>query len=184
MLHPAVPTRTRMTAEQYDQLPESNEPMQLIDGELVMAPAPIPAHQSTSGDVYMLVRSLIPNGRVFYAPIDVEFDAENIPQPDIVWVADNSRCRIGEKRLYGPPDLIVEVLSPGTALMDKRDKFLLYEKYAVSEYWIVAPIERYVEVYTIVDGRYLLQGVYGVDDSFQSAVMGGVSVEVKRMFTS
>ncbi len=164
-------TRSRMTAAEFFELPETNLPMALIDGEVIMSPAPVPKHQSTSGDFYNFLRTNVPNGIVYYSPIDVALDEENVVQPDIVWVAENSRCVIGEKRLEGPPDLVVEVFSPGTVRLDKTTKFKLYERFAVYEYWMIDPIEQYVEVYHLQDTAYILQGVYGPEDTFESRIL-------------
>src|SRR5687768_16231992 len=129
-----VQERTRMTADEFFQLPETMQPTELIDGELIASPTPTPKHQLAVGAFFTLIHGLIPDGVVLFAPLSVYLDEENIPEPDVMWVAENSRCVITEKRLEGPPDLIVEVFSPGTAKRDKRDKFKLYEKHGVREY--------------------------------------------------
>jgi Uma2 family endonuclease len=91
---------------------------------------------------------------------------------------------VTEKRLEGPPDLIVEVLSPGTERRDKKDKFELYQRFGVREYWIMHPQEEYIEVWRLENGVLVRQGVYGPDESFVSAVLGGKTVELKGIFVS
>jgi Uma2 family endonuclease len=175
-------TRTRMTAAEYLALPETSRFEELINGELIVTPPPVTGHQEINGNVYFLVRTLMPNGKVFHPPTGVYFDDDNIPEPDVVWVAENSRCKIGEKLLEGPPDLIVEILSPSTARNDKVEKFQLYEKFGVPEYWIVDPVHKLIEAWVLDGGRYVLQGVYGVDDTFASAVLSSKVVDVKLIF--
>lgn len=172
----------RMTAAEFFELPESNLPVELIEGEVIMSPAPIPKHQRVSRRSVILLDSLIPDGEIFDAPIDVYFDDDNVVQPDIVWVSANSRCVVTEKRLEGPPDLIVEIFSPGTERRDKKAKFDLYQKYGVREYWMMDPEEEYIEVYRHENGFFVRQGVYGPDESFESAVLGGKTVELKAVF--
>lgn len=174
--------RTRMTAAEFDQLPETNTPTELIEGELIVSPSPMPKHQRVSRCTVGVLEDLIPNGEIFYAPMDVYFDDENIPQPDIIWVAEGSRCKITDKRLEGAPDLIVEIFSPGTVSRDKIGKFELYERYGLREYWMIDPNEAYIEVYRHEDGRFIRQGTYAPGSTFESAVLGGKSVTVAALF--
>lgn len=178
----AVQVETRMTAAEFFELPESKQPIELLEGELVMSPTPVPNHQRVVGSTYVYLRQIVPNGEVFIAPLDVYLDEDNVPQPDVMWVAEGSRCVIGEKRLEGPPDLVVEVFSPGTASKDKKKKFQLYQKHGVPEYWMMDPLERYIEVHRLENGRYALQGVYEPGETFESAALGGKAVEVKALF--
>lgn len=77
--------------------------------------------------------------------------------------------------------MIVEIFLPGTAHRDKSDKFRLYEQYGVSEYWMVDPLEAYVEVWVWHEGRFGLQGVYGPADQFSSVVLRA-EVVLARVF--
>jgi Uma2 family endonuclease len=165
-------TRPRMTAREFFELPETTQPTQLLDGEVLVSPTPVPKHQRLSGRLFRLVEDIVPHGVVFYSPIDVYLDEANVPQPDIVWVAEGSRCRVTDKRLEGPPDLVIEILSPGTARVDKIRKFRLYERFGVREYWIADPLEAYIEVYTLVDGQFRLHGIFGPEDTFTSPLLG------------
>jgi Uma2 family endonuclease len=174
-------SKTRMTASEFFQLPETNTPTELIDGELTMSPSPVYQHQFVSGELFTLLKKLIPNGVVLYAPMDVHLDEINVVQPDILWVSDSSRCTLEGQHLYGPPDLVIEIFSPGTVKRDKKDKYLLYERAGVLEYWMVDPIEQYVEVCILKNGEYVRQDVYGPDDSFESPVLGK-TVELKGIF--
>ncbi len=169
---------TRMTAKAFFELPETNLPTELIDGQLIVSPAPIPDHQNASIELIILLRGLIPNGKLYHAPIDVYFDEANIVQPDILWVAENSLCFIGDKRLEGAPDLVVEILSPSTARRDKNKKFLLYEKHGVREYWLVDSQAQYIEVWRLEDGKFVPKGVFGPDETFVSAVLGDKMIDV------
>lgn len=171
-----------MTAAEFFELPESDQQLELIEGEVIALPTPIPNHQRRVGRLYRLIDDLKPDGEVFIAPLEVYLDAHNVPQPDIVWVASSSRCRVTDKRLEGPPDLVVEVLSPGTELKDRRDKFNLYQRFGVREYWLVDPVENFIEVYRLQDGAFVRQGVYGPDESFESAALGGKTVSLTGIF--
>lgn len=172
----------KMTAAQFFELSETNQIIELLNGDLIASPPPILDHQRLVGNTYILLRQLIPDGEVFIAPVGVYLDEDNVPEPDVVWVSANSRCLVTDKRLEGPPDLIVEVLSPGTERRDKKDKFELYQRFGVREYWIMHSQEEYVEVWRFENGVFVHQGVYGPDESFVSAALGGKAVGLKGIF--
>jgi Uma2 family endonuclease len=168
-------TQTRkMTASEFLALPESNLHHELIRGEEIMAPSPTGKHQRLLGRFYKLIDRLIPDGEVLVAPMDVQLDESNVPQPDIIWVAEHSACHWagGDKYLQGPPDLVVEIFSPGTFRRDKKDKFRLYEKFGVREYWMVDPDEEILEIWTLRNGRFELIDVFGPADSCESPLLG------------
>lgn len=178
--------KTRLTAEQFFPIQaESDERLELIDGEIVVAATPIPDHQ----DVILNIASLLKDvsktngGKVHIAPLDVVLDDDNIIQPDVVWRAPQSRCQRTDKRLEGAPELVVEVLSPSTARYDKSIKFALYERHGVNEYWIVDVANQSIDVWTLKDGQYARQGSYAPGETFASAVLGGAEVDVTAIFT-
>ncbi|MFN8418011.1 MAG: Uma2 family endonuclease [Anaerolineae bacterium] len=170
--------RTRLTAAEYHELPETTQSMQLIDGEVILSPSPEIVHQRTSRSALLYLETRIPNGELLYAPMDVEFDEHNTPQPALFWISEGSRCVPAENGKYyvGAPDLIVELLSPGTALQDRRDKFRLYERHGVREYWIIDPHERLIESWSLVDQKYVRIGVFGDEDKFTSPLLGEIEV--------
>jgi Uma2 family endonuclease len=173
---------TRMTAAEFLALPETNQPTELLNGVMIVSPSPVPNHQLTSNHLEMLVVALMPNGTMFHAPIDLYLDDANIPQPDIVWIAENSRCVIGKKYLEGPPELVIEIFSPSTERKDRKDKFNLYQRFAIPEYWMVDPELEFIEVYVLENGLYKRLGVFEPGDSFVSPILGGKSVEVSKIF--
>ena len=174
--------KTKMTAAEFFQLPETTQPTELIEGELIVSPSPIPEHQFANQDLVILLRGLIPHGRVVYAPMDVVFDDENTVQPDIFWVAQDGRCQQTDRHFVGPPELIIEILSGGSVRLDRVKKFQLYERHGVTEYWIVDPLQQYVEVYVLADGKYTLQDIYEAGDTFTAPVLGGKTVDLKQVF--
>ncbi len=174
----------RVSAAEFDELTASDERrFELIEGEIIeMAPPTIP-HQNVVLNAAFTLKPLIPDGRIFVSPIEVYLDENNIPQPDLVWVAAHSICKIEHKRLVGAPDLVIEILSPSTAKRDKTAKFALYEKYGSREYWIVDPEYNNVEVWRRGANGFERQGVYGADDTFASAALDGKTVEVAPIFS-
>jgi Uma2 family endonuclease len=173
---------TKMTADEFLQLPESQTLTELIDGEIVVAPAPEIGHQIASARSYDVIKALAPGGTVLFSPVDVLLNERDIVQPDILWISPESNCSIERKYLVGAPDLIVEVLSPSTALRDKGVKFRLYEAHGVHEYWIIDPAAQYVEVWQRSGEKFERHGVFGAGESFVSAVLGQKAVEVSEIF--
>lgn len=173
--------RTRMTAAEFFELPETTQITELLDGELIVSPTPVPVHQRLSRRLARLVEDKMPHGEVFTAPLSVYLDEANIPEPDVIWVAANSRCKVGEKYLEGPPDLVIEILSPSTSKRDKEKKFDLYERFEIYEYWIVDPANEDLTVWILEQGNYKRLGVFKSGDTFTSPVLGQ-AIEVKEIF--
>ncbi|MBL8155104.1 MAG: Uma2 family endonuclease [Anaerolineae bacterium] len=173
--------KTRIPAAEFLELPESNLPRQLLDGEIIDMAAPELTHQDIVLNLGIFFRRVekANGGKTYIAPVDVVLDDYNVPQPDALYLVPGSRCQPqGSRRLQGPPDLIVEVLSPGSRILDRRDKFRLYQRAQVREYWIVDPEERQIEVWQHDGERYARLGdVFLPGETFTSAIVGVVSTD-------
>ncbi|MBN1429638.1 MAG: Uma2 family endonuclease [Anaerolineae bacterium] len=177
----AIPAR--VYAREFLALPESKLPTELLHGEVIMSPAPELRYQELVFALAKLIEELAENGKVRLSPVDVYLDDENVVQPDVLWTTPNSSCRVVDgKYLSGPPELVVEVLSPGTARHDRGKKFTLYEKYGVREYWLADLMSDYVEVFVNGESGFIRLGLYGSDESFVSPVLGNTSVDLKKAF--
>ncbi len=172
-----------MTAEAFLALPESNLPHELIEGILFVAPAPELGHQSVTGDVFVFLK-LLKIGLAFLSPVDVRIDDENVIQPDVLLLTSDFTAKTANRKyIMGAPDLVVEVLSPGTSRRDRGEKYELYEKHGVLEYWIIEVNERYVEQFVRQGDRFVRGGVFGPEDSFHSPLLN-VQVPVAQFFAS
>lgn len=165
-------TLTRMTHEQFMALPESNLPRELIDGVLIVSPAPKDEHQRAVTRLIVLLSQALADGELRTAPTDVHLDAANVVQPDVFWVSDaNPLCSLGHDGYWhGAPDLVVEILSPSTAERDRGAKFSLYERSGVREYWLVDLDSTAIDVYTLTNNRFTLRGAYYQGQSFTSSL--------------
>jgi Uma2 family endonuclease len=166
-------TLTRLTATEFMAL-EFDDPFirQLLNGEIVLTNTPTPKHNRTSNRInYLLVR-LIPSGEIVVAPTGLILTDIDVPQPDLFWVMEGGTCDEGPDGYYGAPALIAEVLSPSTAKRDRGYKFDLYESAGVPEYWIADADFEYIEVYTLVNGKYQRVGLFEKGEQFTSPVMG------------
>ena len=173
--------RFRMTAAEFRELPETNTPVELIEGEIVTTPTPVYSHQQTVFTTAKWIDANARNGVTVISPMDVYLDEQTVLQPDIFWVSDNSKsCRLQEGYWYGAPDLVVEVLSPSTAVKDRGVKFDLYEQHGVREYWLVDPLGRFIEVWMLQQGRFTQLGAYEAE--FTSPILGDKAVSLQGLF--
>jgi Uma2 family endonuclease len=179
------PPQGSWTYDDYAALPDDGRRYEIVNGVLIMAPAPTPEHQDIVGMIfhYLLVQVKFAGlGRVFTSPIDVDLGPKNVFQPDVVVLLNEHLDRIGEKKIVGAPDLVVEVASPSTALIDRVSK---YEKYAlagITEYWLVKPEQQSVEVFTLDNGEYHSRGIFRGQDTLPSRVVPEFPVRVEQFF--
>ena len=137
------------TVDDYLQL-EEGLLAQLIDGQLVMSPAPTPKHQLVSGNLYSILKEQL-KGIIFYSPIDLYLDNENVLQPDLVFVSNRNKEIITDRGIEGVPDLVIEVISPSNSFIDRNTKRKKYLALGVTEYWIIDPNNETLEIYTPKD---------------------------------
>jgi len=145
-----------------------DERWEIINGKVYsMTPAPKIKHQIISRNFVWKFgeqKNKLKNCQLFEAPTDVVFDDENVVQPDILIVCDKNK--ITENCIKGAPDLIIEIVSENTELKDKREKFLLYEKFGVKEYIIVFPDREYLERYVLENKKYSAPEIFNWDEEF------------------
>jgi len=180
----ATTEKKKYTYADYLKTPD-DERYELIEGELLITPSPVTRHQRISRKIeFMLEKCVTENdlGEVFDAPYDVYLDAENVVQPDLLFVMKESLNIIGEKNIQGAPDLVIEIISESTAYRDLVQKKKLYARFGVKEYWIVPPEASSVEVYTLKDNTFSLQTTYGRDDTLRSPLLQKLGIELKKIF--
>ncbi len=182
----AVQPITRISADEYYQLPEyvTNDLIELIEGEVVIGVPPNTKHQSAVGETFFIFMTCAKTlgGKAFTAPIEVYLDAYNSYEPDVLYLAPDTKCVIKEQRLVGAPDLVVEVLSRSTAKNDRESKFRAYEKFGVREYWIIDPVNAYLDVYILEGTGFVKMGTFVAGDTFASTVLNNYVVDVSSIF--
>jgi Uma2 family endonuclease len=183
MASPVV-EKKKYTYEDYLKTPDDKR-YELIEGELLMTPSPIPQHQRISRDLeFELLRFVKANnlGEVFYAPCDVYLSDENVVQPDILLISKERLDIIGEKNIKGAPDLVIEIISESSAYRDMVQKKKLYAKFGIKEYWIVIPEEGSVEIYVLKDSSYQPYRTYSREDVLESPFLKGLKIELTEIF--
>jgi Uma2 family endonuclease len=172
----------RYTWADYQSWPE-DERWELIGGVAYgMAAAPSIRHQDVVLDlVSRLKQQLRGTGcRPFVVPTAVRLSDRDVVEPDILVVCDPAK--ITASHIEGPPDLIVEVLSPGTSAKDLRPKKALYERAGVREYLVVDPLEHYAIRFLLGADGYDKGTVFAWDEVLTFATLADVEVPLWGLF--
>ena len=174
----------KFTYEDYLNTPDDKR-YELIDGELILAPAPRRDHQRVDMRLGWRLGMFVEEnglGVVYSAPRDVVFSNTDIVQPDLMFIS-NERMHIDtEAEVWGGPDLVVEILSPSTAARDRTAKRALYAEHDVSEYWIADPDVRTIAVMLLGEQGFETVAVYGEGDTLVSPTLPGFSILVDEVF--
>jgi Uma2 family endonuclease len=167
---------------------DTDERYEVIDGIAYAMASPTAAHQIISGELFGEIREFLKEKpcKVFAAPFDVRLFPEEdncdttVVQPDILVVCDKSKLKDG-KACKGAPDLIIEVLSKSSVIMDRKVKMEVYRDAGVREYWVVDAEAREVLVNILNNGRYV-STVY--KDSVPSSVLSGLTIDLNAIRAS
>jgi Uma2 family endonuclease len=134
-------SRMRWTYDEYMRLPTSGSMrFEVIDGELAVTAAPSGQHQRMVTNLIVTLGPFVHKrrlGTLLVGPIDVLFAAGDYLQPDVVFVKADREHLVSSRGIEGPPDLVVEILSPSTAHRDRGIKLARYRHFGVPDYWIV-----------------------------------------------
>jgi len=174
-----------LTVEDYRQLPETGPRYQLIEGDLYMAPAPNRYHQDISLNITVMLANFLAkhrSGKLYEAPFDVYFDEFNAYQPDIIFVSKKNLEILTDAGAEGAPDFIVEILSPKTALLDKKHKRKVFARSGVKELWFVDPETRQVDIYFLQKDAEHPAATYSDKDTFTSPHFPGLNIKGATIF--
>lgn len=165
--------------------PSRPERYEVVDGVLYAVPSPSALHQICVGWFlhFLTTHVKLPGlGHVFVAPFDAEFGPKDVLQPDVVVVLNARASIITDSRIVGVPDLVIEVVSPGTASYDRREKWDTYARAGVPEYWLADPGTRTVEVLRWHRGDFRSLGVFQNGATLPSSVLPNLPVTVEQFF--
>lgn len=178
----------KLTYKDLQAMPNDGKRYELIDGEVYITPSPSWRHQEILGNIYIALRTFVEErdlGKVSLAPLDVVFDQRNALQPDLLFVRKDRLNVIQHGHIEGPPDLVIEVLSPSTASYDRDTKIQVYARSGVSEIWFVDPESRTVDVLNLgADGRFILTAHLSGDGAIAAAVLPGLPLSLRQVFAS
>jgi len=177
------PKRKVWTYEDYLNL-EDEKRYEVINGRLKEMPAPGFEHQDVLTVLILKLRTFADakgSGKVLPAPFDVILSKTTVVQPDIVFISNDNLKNIKRGRLFGSPDLVVEIISPGSYYRDRYEKFSIYEKHGIKEYWIVYPGEKVIEIWCLKEGKYILRSIAAEKGEVESCVLKGLKVKVEEV---
>jgi len=172
--------------QDYLNLPDDGKRYEVINGELIMVAAPNTIHQNIIIKIIYEIEGYLRKqkmGKIFCAPTDIKFNDTNVVQPDILFISQDRLNIITENNIVGAPDLIMEILSPGTAYYDLLEKKELYEQCGVKEYWIVDPKKQRVDIYINVGQQFDLNQRVELEGVLKSSVMKGFEVKIENIFS-
>lgn len=177
--------KTRATSRDFFRLGEGTL-AQLINGEIIISPAPKILHQDIGGRIYAQILTLTEkdnSGKVFISPIDVRFSDNEVYQPDIVFISNSQSTIIKDWGIDGAPNLIIEVLSVSTAYYDLTHKKRVYEDFGVKEYLVVDPMELTLEQFYYKDREgFISNGLFRNEGEIPSKTLPGLLLNLKEIF--
>ena len=177
--------KIKFTVNDYMTAPEDKR-YQLLDGEMILAPAPTTRHQAISIRLATALFQFVSQnnlGQVWTAPYDVVLSDYDVAQPDILFVSNQRAHLVTPANIQGAPDLVVEVLSPGTQQYDRGYKRSLYARHGVREYWLVDPAAETVEVQAESDEGLTPVAAYGRGEILISPLLPGLSIGLAGVFS-
>ena len=182
----AIQSRS-LTYDDLQRMRETrDERLELIEGEIVVTPAPAPLHQVIAHRLAVMLDQAIDPvdfGVIMQSPLDVFFEDHTVVQPDLAVLLRNRMDRFGPQKVEGAPSLAVEILSPSTSARDREVKRELYARHGVPEYWLVDHDARTVTVFSDPrEGRFHTETL--ASTTAVSATIPGLSVDLKALFAA
>ena len=141
-----------LTYQDYLQMPDDRNRREILSGDLYVTPAPTPIHQRAVVNLITLLQGYLARhkvGKLYASPVDVVLSQVDVVQPDLVFVSNDRLHLVTEMSIQGAPDLVVEILSPSTARLDRGRKMDAYARFGVREYWIADTDARTLEIYRL-----------------------------------
>jgi Uma2 family endonuclease len=173
-----------LTYDDLRQMPDDLNRYEIIGGELIVSPSPNRAHQKVSLRLTLVIAQYVAAhelGEVYVAPVDVRLSPHNVVEPDLLFIRQDRLGIYGPTGpVEGPPDLVVEIISPSSRVMDQTRKAALYADSGVPEYWVVDPERREVQVLVLDQGQY--RPVEPADGRLPSTVIPGLAVDPVALF--
>lgn len=189
----AIETKKLLTFEDYLLTPEMKQRYEIIDGEIIMSPSPVPFHQWIIANLFEALNRFVrerQSGVVLFAPLDVIIRRAPLRtrQPDLLFLSAERSGLTGGAQLEGmpilsqAPDLVIEILSPSNTRRERTDKLEDYRAIGVRECWFVSPEARTVEVMRLSPERLETLDIFGTGMTVRSEVLEELALSVEEVF--
>jgi Uma2 family endonuclease len=175
----------QFTVADYRAMPEGPPHYQLVEGELVMAPSPGSFHQNIAGNLYFLLRQHVTRhrlGKVCIAPLDVYLSDLTVLQPDVFFLSTRNLGLLHADGVHGAPDLVVEIVSPAGGPLEKKRKLPLYARHGVREEWLIEPELEQIHRYDFAADPAKPARIVDSDESFESPLLPGLTIDAREVF--
>ena len=176
---------TRLTAEQFFRVtPSDGKRYELIDGELHEMTTPNIRHQTIARDLFRLLDPEVTSmgGEVFSPGVALILDGSTVLVPDLVVLTRRFELPRLDYGIQNPPDIVIEILSPSTAQYDRTVKSDRYAAFGVGEFWLVSPEAEIVEIFALVEGRYVLHARAGLNEPIASITLPNLTFPASAIF--
>jgi Uma2 family endonuclease len=180
------PVETELfTVADYRAMPEGPPFYQLVEGELIMSPAPNFRHQVIAKNVFAALHGYLQRqrlGEAYFAPVDVFLSENDVVQPDVFFLSHANQHLIETDGIHGAPDLVVEIVSPGSAQLDKKRKRAIYARSGVKELWLVDPVLEQIHRYDFATEVAKPVRVVDTEEQFETPLLPGLVINAADVF--
>ncbi len=181
-----IPQPKLLTYEDYVKFtPADCGNFQLISGQIIFKETPNPSHQAISGLLIVYLGGFIIEnnlGELLAALMDVVFTEHNTFQPDLLFITQERLNIIGENKIEGSPDLVVEILSPSNDNSEMSYKKHIYEITGVNEYWLINVEKQTLTLYKQLDNELRWQRDVQRNEVLTSEIIKGFELELNKIF--
>lgn len=182
-----------LTYEAYLTMPEMKQRYEILDGELIMSPSPLPIHQWIAANLFRALDAYVRDrqlGIILFAPLDVIIQQTPLRarQPDVLFLSAERSGILGAEQLQNlqllahAPDLVIEILSPANTRRELDEKLQDYQSIGVRECWIVSPEAHTVEVVRLSNQAIEPLDIFGHGMTVQSEVLADCNLAVEAIF--
>lgn len=172
-----------VTYEAYAEMPDDGQRYEVLDGQLELMSGPSTVHQVIDAALYLILQSCSSEYFILIAPLEVILSRTNVVQPDLIMIHQSRSDIVTMRGVEGAPDLVVEILSPGSRKRDRQRKSKIYAQHGVPEYWIIDPTGQTLERYELNGERqYELIDLFENNDRVMTDKLPCVSFPVSELF--